>query len=167
DLPDPRHRACAHYTAGPPPGSRLVMPPFQSATHDAAVRSLAAGPDRRWNAGDPSALRTAEAPVARRPGDERGRGMTLRSWRSGFTWLGARRLMAAAGSALVILGAWPAHAQSPAAAPKAYVGLFKDNAVAVIDTATPRVLGTIPVPAGPHGLVLTPDGRKAYVSSDG
>jgi YVTN family beta-propeller protein len=29
------------------------------------------------------------------------------------------------------------------------------------------VLRTIPIPAGPHGLVVTRDGRKAYVSSDG
>ena len=56
---------------------------------------------------------------------------------------------------------------SGAAAPKVYVGLFKDNAVAVLDTGGNRVIGTIPVPAGPHGLVATPDGRKVYVSSDG
>jgi YVTN family beta-propeller protein len=54
-----------------------------------------------------------------------------------------------------------------AAAPKAYVGLFKDNAIAVLDTDTNRVQGTIPVPQGPHGIVITPDGRKVYVSSDG
>ena len=53
------------------------------------------------------------------------------------------------------------------AAPKAYVGLFKDDAVAVIDTTQNRVVATIPVPKGPHGLVVTPDGRKVYVSSDG
>src|SRR5262249_29878430 len=41
------------------------------------------------------------------------------------------------------------------------------NAVAVLDTASNKVLGTIPVPTGPHGLVVTPDGRKVYVSSDG
>jgi len=29
------------------------------------------------------------------------------------------------------------------------------------------VVGTIAVPKGPHGLVVTPDGRKVYVSSDG
>ncbi len=52
-------------------------------------------------------------------------------------------------------------------APKIYVGLFKDNAVAVLDSGTRRVLSTIPVPPGPHGLVVTPDGRKAYVTSDG
>jgi len=54
-----------------------------------------------------------------------------------------------------------------AAAPKAYVGLFKDNAIAVLDTGTNRVQGTTPVPQGPHGIVITPDGRKVYVSSDG
>src|SRR5215468_11639458 len=54
-----------------------------------------------------------------------------------------------------------------AGAPKAYVGLFKDDAVAVIDTAQNKVTSTISVPKGPHGLVVTPDGRKVYVSSDG
>jgi YVTN family beta-propeller protein len=47
---------------------------------------------------------------------------------------------------------------------KAYVGLFGDNAVAVVDTDTSKVLATIPV-AAPDGLVLTPDGAKVYVSS--
>src|ERR1051325_7343834 len=61
---------------------------------------------------------------------------------------------------------WAA-AGARAAAPKAYVGLFKDDAVAVIDTAQNRVVSTIAVPKGPHGLVITPDGRKVYVSSDG
>jgi YVTN family beta-propeller protein len=58
-------------------------------------------------------------------------------------------------------------AMQPAGAPKAYVGLFKDNAVAVLDTDSRQVLRTIPVPAGPHGLVITPDGAKVFVSSDG
>ena len=57
--------------------------------------------------------------------------------------------------------------RSAAGAPKIYVGLFKDDAVAVIDTAENKVLRTIAVPKGPHGLVMTPDGRKVYVSSDG
>src|SRR5438094_9550312 len=56
---------------------------------------------------------------------------------------------------------------SAAGAPKAYVGLFKDDALAVIDTVQNQVLRTIAVPKGPHGLVVTPDGRKVYVSSDG
>jgi len=38
-------------------------------------------------------------------------------------------------------------------APKVYIGLFGDNSVAVLDTACNHVLTTIPIPAGPHGLV--------------
>src|SRR5215472_7314215 len=56
---------------------------------------------------------------------------------------------------------------SAAESPKAYVGLFKDDAVAVIDTSQNKVTGTVSVPKGPHGLVVTPDGRKVYVSGDG
>jgi YVTN family beta-propeller protein len=58
-------------------------------------------------------------------------------------------------------------AQQIASPPKAYVGLFGDNAVAVIDTSTDRVTKTIPVPTGPHGLVMTPDNKWLYASSDG
>jgi YVTN family beta-propeller protein len=63
--------------------------------------------------------------------------------------------------------AQPTPASPASTAGKAYVGVFKDNAVAVIDATTNRVLRTIPVPKGPHRLVMTPDGRKVYVSSDG
>jgi YVTN family beta-propeller protein len=58
-------------------------------------------------------------------------------------------------------------AASQAAGPKAYIGLFKENAVAVFDTGTNQVIKTIPIPTGPHGLVITPDGRWVFVSSDG
>ena len=60
----------------------------------------------------------------------------------------------------------PAYGQTPAV-PKVYVGLFKENVVAVVDPAERKVVARIPVPPGPHGLVITPDGRKVYVSSDG
>ncbi len=72
-------------------------------------------------------------------------------------------------SVVVLLGGWAVGmgSLSAADAPKAYVGLFKDDAVAVLDTAQSTVLRTIAVPKGPHGLVVTPDGRKVYVSSDG
>jgi YVTN family beta-propeller protein len=65
--------------------------------------------------------------------------------------------------ALIVLAASPVAAQP---AGKVYVGLFRDDAVAVIDSSTNRVLRTVTVPKGPHGLVVTPDGRKVYVSSD-
>lgn len=66
------------------------------------------------------------------------------------------------------LGGWiGTGALTAAGAPKGYVGLFKDDAVAVIDTVQNKVLTAISVPKGPHGLVMTPDGRKVYVSSDG
>src|SRR5262245_6452118 len=75
--------------------------------------------------------------------------------------------LVAAFSALLIVPASPsAAAGATAVGPKAYIGLFKDNAVAVVDTATDGLLTTIPVPAGPHGLAITPDGRKVSVSSD-
>ena len=53
------------------------------------------------------------------------------------------------------------------AAPKAYVGLFGDNAIGVIDTASNQVTKTIHIPTGPHGLVITPDNKWVYASSDG
>jgi YVTN family beta-propeller protein len=65
-----------------------------------------------------------------------------------------------------MVGASPiASAQS--AAPKAYIGLFGDNAIAVLDTAANKGTKTIPIPTGPHGLVITPDNKWVYASSDG
>jgi YVTN family beta-propeller protein len=49
--------------------------------------------------------------------------------------------------------------------PKAYVGLFGDDAVAVVDLAAAKVISTIAVSA-PDGLVIRPDGAKVYVSSN-
>src|SRR5258706_15222038 len=46
---------------------------------------------------------------------------------------------------------------------KAYIGLFGDKAVAVLDTKKLKVLTTIPVTA-PDGIAITPDGKKGYVS---
>lgn len=66
---------------------------------------------------------------------------------------------------LVVLSALAASAAPAlAAGPKAYVGNFKDNTVSVIDTATERVVATVPVAAGPDGIVLAPGGRSAFVS---
>jgi len=54
-----------------------------------------------------------------------------------------------------------------AAAPKAYVGNFADNTVSVIDTASNKVIATIPVAEGPHGMAISGDGRTVYVAGDG
>ena len=54
-----------------------------------------------------------------------------------------------------------------AAGAKAYVGNFKDNTVSVIDTEAGKVVATVPVAAGPHGMAITQDGRTVYVSGDG
>jgi YVTN family beta-propeller protein len=53
------------------------------------------------------------------------------------------------------------------AAPKAYVGNFADNTVSVIDTEAGKVVATIPVVQGPHGMAITQDGRTVYVAGDG
>lgn len=77
-----------------------------------------------------------------------------------------RQATPAALAVLLAAGAVPAPAGAASAA-KAYVGVFNDNTVAVIDTGTNRVLTTIPIPAGPHGLAMSPDGQRVYASSDG
>jgi YVTN family beta-propeller protein len=47
----------------------------------------------------------------------------------------------------------------------AYIGLFGDNALAVVDMTAGKVRTTIPVTA-PDGIAITPDGAKVYVSSN-
>jgi YVTN family beta-propeller protein len=87
-----------------------------------------------------------------------------------FSWRLALAICLYSVTLLITAGtaaAQPIAASPSSAADKAYVGVFKDDAVAVIDTTSNRVIRTIPVPRGPHGLVMTPDGRKVYVSSDG
>jgi YVTN family beta-propeller protein len=87
-------------------------------------------------------------------------------------------LVAALGVGLILpLTAAPSEAAGPATTtadnsatvttPMAYVGLFQDNAVGVIDTSKNQEIATIPVPAGPHGMVLSRDGDELFVSSDG
>jgi YVTN family beta-propeller protein len=64
-------------------------------------------------------------------------------------------------------GAGSAAAQdaSPAAGGgKAYIGLYGDGAIGVLDIDSKRVVKTIPVSA-PDGLIVTPDGKKVFVSS--
>ena len=54
-----------------------------------------------------------------------------------------------------------------AAGPKAYVGNFSDNTVSVIDVGAGRVVATIPVSTGPHGMAIAPDGKTVYMSAEG
>jgi YVTN family beta-propeller protein len=54
-----------------------------------------------------------------------------------------------------------------ATAAKAYVANFKDNTVSVIDTGAGKVIATVPVAVGPHGMAITQDGATVYVSGDG
>ncbi|MDB5826512.1 MAG: beta-propeller repeat protein [Variovorax sp.] len=55
------------------------------------------------------------------------------------------------------VGAW-------AAGPKAYVGNFKDSTVSVVDIDQGQVSATLPVAAGPDGMVVTPGGASVFVS---
>ena len=73
---------------------------------------------------------------------------------SGLFWAGA--------VFIPLIGTW-----AFAAGPKAYVGNFKDNTVSVIDTDARKVIATIPVATGPHGMAIAQDGRTVYVSGDG
>ena len=79
-----------------------------------------------------------------------------RSWRTGC-------LITIALLAAVLVFLKPAFGDGP----KAYVGNFKDNTISVIDLELKRVTATIPIPPGPHGMVITPDNRWLYVASDG
>ena len=51
------------------------------------------------------------------------------------------------------------------AAPFAYISNGLSDTVSVIDTATNRVVTTIPVGPAPFGVAVTPDGKRVYVGS--
>ena len=63
------------------------------------------------------------------------------------------------------IGAFAGRNGGTGAPTKAYVGLFGDNAVAVVDIGASKVVRTIPVSA-PDGLVIGAQGAKVYVSSN-
>src|SRR5450432_2874287 len=69
------------------------------------------------------------------------------------------------GALLALAGALLALAAT--AAPKAWVGNFKDDTVSVIDTGSGTVVATVPVAKGPHGMAVGSSGSPVYVSSDG
>jgi len=51
-----------------------------------------------------------------------------------------------------------------AAGPRVYVGNFKDNTVSVVDVDEGKVVATVPVAAGPDGIVVSADGKSVFVS---
>ncbi|HTQ06763.1 MAG TPA: YncE family protein, partial [Polyangiaceae bacterium] len=60
----------------------------------------------------------------------------------------------------------PGTLETTSSGAEAFVGLFGDNALAIVDVDAGRVLATVPVVA-PDGIAVTPDGAKVYVSSNG
>ncbi|MGH6839291.1 MAG: beta-propeller fold lactonase family protein [Methylocella sp.] len=56
-------------------------------------------------------------------------------------------------------------ATAAAAAPFAYVTNESDNTVSVIDTATNKVVATVPVAGGVGSIAVAPDGKHAYVAN--
>jgi YVTN family beta-propeller protein len=77
-----------------------------------------------------------------------------------YTLLPGRRLSA---PRRVAVGASPVHvAETPEGA--IFVTNYGESSVSVVDAARWRVRATISVPASPHGIVLSPDGRWAYVA---
>lgn len=57
-------------------------------------------------------------------------------------------------------------ASAAAGAVKAYIGLYGDDAIGVLDTASGRLIRTIKVPEGPEAVIVAPGGRRVYVSSE-
>jgi YVTN family beta-propeller protein len=89
------------------------------------------------------------------------------------TWLFKHRHVARAVGAVFVLATCiisggPAGSRATAAAvgPKAYIGLYGDDAIGVLDTASGRLMSTIKVPAGPEAVIVSPDGGRVYVSSE-
>jgi len=64
-------------------------------------------------------------------------------------------------SILALIGQF-AHAQT-----RAYVTNFGSDTVSVVDTSSGTVIATVPVGDQPQGIVITPDGTRAYVANCG
>ena len=77
------------------------------------------------------------------------------------------RLLSVARTAIGLVVAGLMVGPALAANAKAYVGNFKDSTVSVIDTAVGSVIATLPVAAGPDGIVITPNGATVFVSGSG
>jgi YVTN family beta-propeller protein len=71
---------------------------------------------------------------------------------------------AAGASGAAVDAPTPSEPAPAGVARKGYIGLFGDNAIAVLDLDAGLVLKTVPVSA-PDGLIITPNGKKLFVSS--
>jgi YVTN family beta-propeller protein len=78
-----------------------------------------------------------------------------------------RRLLTVMAIAATIVTAAPGHAQRSTSASRLLVLNKEDATFAVIDPATGRVLGAVPVGQGPHELVASSDGKWAFASNYG
>lgn len=90
-------------------------------------------------------------------------GTLLRARRGGLKILAAMLIVASGMIFGVRIGPSTAVA---ADGPKAYVGLYGDDAIGVLDTASGRLLRTIKVPEGPEAVIVAPGGKRVYVSSE-
>jgi YVTN family beta-propeller protein len=82
--------------------------------------------------------------------------------------LSSRYIGVKRGCAVVVLAlAGLAVAASPTLARKAYVADSGDGTVAVIDTGTNAVVGTIAVGGEPVDVAISPNGTRAYVADEG
>lgn len=66
--------------------------------------------------------------------------------------------------AMIPVGSHPAHVVADRAGRRAYVTLAGDDALAVVDLTERRVVDTIAICDGPHGLRLRPDEREIWVA---
>lgn len=82
---------------------------------------------------------------------------TAHAARAPFGWVPATLALI-----LVLAAGLPA-----AAAPSAYVANSASNNVSVIDTATNTVVTIVFVGADAHGVAVTPDGTRVYVTLEG
>ena len=80
--------------------------------------------------------------------------LLVRTWGSVVLWI-----------ALLMGMGW--HTAPAVATPFVYVTNAGSNNVSVIDAATNKVVGTILVEPSPRGVVVTPDGKYAYVMNGG
>src|SRR5262245_24886841 len=82
-----------------------------------------------------------------------------------FDWKASRLCRALARTWLIPVLAVAASAQTPA--PALLVLEKGDNSLAIVDPAALKILGRVPAGGDPHEIVVSPDGKLAYISNYG